>query len=87
MVNLKIKTGASSAAPKKKKSTGPVTESGKGTSSKNAITHGATSPKLLNGSEQIRYETLLTELNEAYPSKNPLIRMQLERIAKLSIQL
>lgn len=35
----------------------------------------------------IRYETLIAELNEAYPSKNPLIRMQLERIAKLSIQL
>ena len=70
-----------------RKSTGPITEIGKNTSSKNAITHGATSLKLLNGLEKIRYENLLTELNEAYPSQNPLIRLQLERIVRLNIQL
>ena len=72
---------------RKRKSTGPITESGKNTSSKNALTHGATSPKLLNEAEQERYSTLLAELKESYPSPNPLIRLQLERIATLTIQL
>lgn len=84
--NIKKKNSANSTT-RAKKSTGPITESGKNNSSKNAVTHGATSQKLLNGLEQIRYQTLLTELNEAYPSQNPLIRLQLERIAKLNIQL
>ena len=56
-------------------------------SSKNALTHGATSLKFLNEVEQDRYSTLLTELKESYPSPNPLIRLQLERIAKINIQL
>lgn len=71
----------------KKKSTGPTTESGKSNSSKNALTHGATSPKLLNDAEHHRFITLLADLKETYPNPNPLIRMQLERIAKLNVQL
>ena len=71
----------------KRKSTGPTTESGKNASSKNAVTHGATSPKLLNDAEHERYITLLADLKETYPNHNPLVRMQLERIAKLNIQL
>ena len=71
----------------KKNSTGPTTESGKRTSSKNALIHGATSQKLLNEVEHQRYITLLADLKEAYPNQNPLVQMQLERIAKLNIQL
>ena len=82
----KKKNIASNRTPKKK-STGPITKSGKNISSKNALPHGATSPKILNEVEQERYSTLLAELKESYPSTNPLIRLQLERIAKLNIQL
>lgn len=39
---------------RRRKSTGPITESGKNRSSKNALTYGATSPKLLNEAEQER---------------------------------
>jgi hypothetical protein len=72
---------------RKRKSSGPFTESGKNISSKNALIHGATSPKLLNEAEKERYATLLADLKESYPSPNPLIRLQLERIAKINIQL
>jgi hypothetical protein len=71
----------------KKKSTGPNTESGKNTSSRNAVTHGATSHKLLTDTEHLHYISLLKDLKEAYPNQNPLVRIQLQRIAKLSIQL
>ena len=87
MSNLIKKKGKASKVPQRNRSTGPVTESGKSTSSMNAITHGATSPKLLNDAEQHRYTTFLDELKESYPESNPLIRMQLERIAKLRVQL
>ncbi|MBU3621097.1 hypothetical protein [Polynucleobacter sp. CS-Odin-A6] len=71
----------------KKKSTGPITTFGKSTSSKNAVTHGATSPKLLNDAEHQHYITLLEDLKEPHPNQNPLVRIQLEQIAKLNIQL
>ena len=70
-----------------KKSTGPVTRLGKAQSSKNALVHGATSTQLLNDQEQVRFNTLLSELSESYPTTNPLVRLQLERIARLNIQL
>ena len=69
------------------KSTGPISKEGKVKSSKNAIVHGATSTQLLNEQEQFRYDTLITELRQAYPTTNPLIRLQLERIAKINVQL
>lgn len=72
---------------KKKKSTGPISVAGKAKSSKNAVLHGATSPQLPNDTEKNKYDNLLGELKESYPSTNPLIRMQLERITKLNIQL
>ena len=75
----------SQKAKSKKISTGPVSEPGKAKSSKNAIVHGATSTRLLNDAEQNKYDTLLAELKESYPTTNPLIRLQLERIAKLNI--
>lgn len=77
----------SSKTHTKIKATGPVTKTGKAKSSKNALSHGATSPKLLNEDEQNRYDDLLKELREFYPNPNPLVRLQLERIAKLNIQL
>ena len=69
------------------KKTGPVTAPGKETSSKNALKHGATSPKLINEAEQERYKNLLVSLSKYYPSDNPLIELQLVRIAKITIQL
>ena len=71
----------------KKKSTGPISVAGKAKSSKNAVLHGATSPQLLNDTEKSKYDALLNELRESYPSANPLVGMQLERITKLNIQL
>ncbi|WP_114638113.1 hypothetical protein [Polynucleobacter necessarius] len=85
-LNQKSKNISQRAKPKKN-STGPISESGKAKSSKNAIVHGATSPRLLNDAEQNKYDTLLAELKESYPTTNPLIRIQLERIAKLNVQL
>lgn len=69
------------------KKTGPVTLPGKEASSKNALKHGATSPKLINESEQERYKTLLGNLKKRYSSDNPLIELQVERIARTTIQL
>lgn len=68
-------------------STGPKTPSGKDRSSKNALIHGATSPKLLTDAEKKAYAIFLSELQAEYTSKNPLVRMQLERIVRLKVQL
>lgn len=68
-------------------STGPKTAGGKERSSQNAVIHGATSPKLLTDAEKKTYAILLSELQAEYTSKNPLVRMQLERIARLKVQL
>jgi hypothetical protein len=69
------------------KKTGPVTLPGKKVSSGNALKHGATSPKLINEEEQDRYEQLLAELEKEYVSSNPLIGLQIARIARITIQL
>ena len=66
---------------------GPVTEQGKSTSSKNALKHGATSKHFINENEVREYEQLLSKLQKTYTSDNPLVSMQLERIAKIKIQL
>ncbi len=68
------------------KKTGPVTLPGKKVSSKNALKHGATSPSLINDEEQDRYETLIDDLSKEYASNNPLIGLQIERIARIAIQ-
>ena len=67
--------------------TGPRTKSGKEHSSQNALTHGATSQKLLNEDEQRVYEAWAHDLSQAYPSTNPLVRIQIQRIAHLKVQL
>ena len=69
------------------KKIGPVTIPGKKISSKNALKHGATSPKLINDEEQTRYESLLRDLSKEYSSSSPLIGLQIERIARIAIQL
>lgn len=69
------------------KQTGPITKAGKSASSKNAIKHGATSTKMINDNEKSRYESLLSALNNQYKSANPLVQLQITRIARLTIQL
>ena len=66
---------------------GPMTEHGKSTSSKNALKHGATSKHFINENEVREYEQLHSKLQKTYTSDNPLVSMQLERIAKIKIQL
>ena len=66
---------------------GPKTPAGRARSSANALTHGATSPTLLNDDERARYQSFLSALRAHYPSANPLVQMQLERIARLKVQL
>ena len=69
------------------KKTGPVTLPGNRISSKNALKHGATSPKLINEAEQEHYQNLLKSLRKKYATDNPLIELQLARIARVNIQL
>ena len=67
--------------------TGPRTASGKARASKNATKHGATSSTPINVHEHEVYETFLGQLRAQYPSSNPIISLQLERIANLKVQL
>ncbi|CAN4267012.1 hypothetical protein MCECM63_00316 [Methylophilaceae bacterium] len=70
-----------------KKSTGPKTKSGKSIASSNAVKHGATAKHFIGEAESQAYQAFLAALQKAYPNKNPLVAMQLERIAKIKIQL
>ena len=67
--------------------TGPRTASGKTKASKNATTHGATSKAPINAQEHEVFETFLGQLKAQYPTNTPLIGLQLERIARLKVQL
>lgn len=66
-------------------STGPKSESGRATSTKNALTHGARSKGLIGESEKLDYQNFLDALKHQYPSDNPLVQMQLDRIAKSKV--
>jgi hypothetical protein len=68
-------------------STGPITAKGLATSSQNARKHGANAKHLVDADEIALYENMMVSLKEKYPSDNPLIGMQLARIAKLNVQL
>ncbi len=68
-------------------STGPITAKGLATSSQNARKHGANAKHLVDADEIALYENMMVSLKEKYPSDNPLIGMQLSRIAKLNVQL
>lgn len=70
-----------------RKSTGPKSKLGKSIASSNAVKHGATAKYFINTSENEAYQAFLAELKKAYPNKNPLVAMQLERISKIKIQL
>ena len=70
-----------------KKSTGPKTNAGKSIASSNAMKHGTISKQLISKTENSAYQIFLSALQKAYPNKNPLVAMQLERIAKIKIQL
>jgi hypothetical protein len=67
--------------------TGPRTAAGKAKASKNATKHGATSSTPINAHEHEVFETFLRQLRTQYQSSNPLITLQLERIAHLKVQL
>ena len=66
---------------------GPKTEAGKAISSQNSIKHGGLSKKFHTPSEQKQYEALLKSLKAQYAQSHPIIRLQLERIASLTVQL
>lgn len=66
--------------------TGPITSAGKQRSSKNALTHGATSQRFLSPDEQHSYEQHLTGLRQTFPATNYLIDLQIQRLAKLHVQ-
>lgn len=68
------------------KSTGPTTNSGKAITSQNAIKHGARSQRLTT-QETNNYQEMIEALRESYPSNNPLVSLQIERIAKIKVQL
>ena len=70
-----------------KKSTGPKTKAGKSIASSNAVKHGATAKHFIGEAESQAYQAFLAALQKAYPNKNPLVAMQLERIAQIKIQL
>ena len=68
-----------------KLSTGPVSKAGKLIAKSNALKHGANAKGFINASEEDAYQSFLKELQEAYPSNDPLIKMYLDRIAKARV--
>ncbi len=66
---------------------GPKTAAGKLVSSKNAIKAGLTTSQLLSEKELDRYDQIKKDLKNHYNNQNPLIDLQIERIARLQIQL
>ena len=65
----------------------PENAKGLATSSQNARKHGANAKHLVDADEIALYENMMVSLKEKYPSDNPLVGMQLARIAKLNVQL
>lgn len=68
------------------KSTGPNTALGKAKVGLNALMHGATAKNFISHDEEEAYQTFLAELKQQYPSSNPIVNMQLDRIAKFKVQ-
>lgn len=68
-------------------STGPKSRAGKAKVSANAMTHGAKAKNFINSEEEKAYQAFLKGLKNQYPSQNPLVQAQLDRIAKIKIQL
>lgn len=65
-----------------KRSTGPKSTAGKLTVSKNAVSHGIYMKTFINEGEEARYQMFLDDLQREYPSENPIIKAQIERLAK-----
>ena len=59
----------------------------KNISAMNSLKHGGTARHLINDEEKNRHKHLIDALKNQYPSKNPLIEIQIERIARTTIQL
>jgi hypothetical protein len=70
-----------------KKASGPNTERGKLISSQNAIKTGLTAKQLLNEQEFTRFSEIKKNLSNYFSGENPLISLQIEKIARLQIQL
>ncbi len=70
-----------------KKKSGPNTAKGKLVSAQNAIKTGLTAKQLLNDHEYLRLSQLQADLTNHYNGTNPLIALQIEKIARLQIQL
>ena len=66
---------------------GPKTPTGKLIAAQNAKTHGITSGSLQSDQEKLDKEALINSLVEYYPSSNPLLQLQIDRIAQITIQL
>ena len=81
------KRSHATSSRKRTRPTGPRTAAGKARASKNATKHGATSSTPINAHEHEVFETFHRQLRAQYPSNNPLITLQLERIAHLKVQL
>jgi len=71
----------------RRKGGGPKTAVGKQRVSNNALKHGATSSRFISEAEKARFDRVIHDLQEHYQSKNPLVHLQLERIARITIQL
>ena len=84
---MTVSTQTKSRRINSKKSTGPKSTSGKLAVRKNAMTHGVNAKAFINDAEETYYQSLVKELQAAYPLNNPLIKIQIERIAKTKIQL
>jgi hypothetical protein len=69
------------------KTGGPNSDKGKLVSSKNALKSGLTTKQLLNQHELERFNQLIKDLSTYYNSPNPLVPLQIERIARIHIQL
>ncbi len=69
------------------KAGGPVTKASKEVSSGNALKHGATSKRLINPDEEKQYLALVEALNTQYSTENPLAKFQIERVARINVQL
>ena len=82
-ISAKTKANRSNA----KKSTGTKTNAGKLAIRQNAMTHGVNVRGFINDQEELTYQTLMKALQKTYPSSNPLVAIQIDRIAKTKIQL
>ena len=69
------------------KKTGPRTSSGKDIASKNAIKHGGFAKNFVNDEEKNFYHSLVEALKKDYPNSSTLMVMQIDRIARLQVQL